>query len=172
MGLCVCYDLRFVETARALALQGAEMILVPTAWVDGIRPGQVARERPRSQAEGAVLQANLNQTFIAVAISRVGKGLGHRVPRLLPAIVVAPAPARPWPTLTTVAQLALWLATIHLAQAQEQRRRVIRSSGRLTTAAWTLPDELKPAIVEAPSEAAAERESVNDALLLEGTLRA
>ncbi|ECL3806952.1 TPA: hypothetical protein R5723_001014 [Campylobacter jejuni] len=35
MGMMVCYELRFPEIARSLALQGAKLILVPTAWVDG-----------------------------------------------------------------------------------------------------------------------------------------
>ncbi|EAK9882051.1 carbon-nitrogen hydrolase family protein [Campylobacter lari] len=35
MGLMVCYELRFPEIARTLALQGAKLIIVPTAWVDG-----------------------------------------------------------------------------------------------------------------------------------------
>ena len=35
IGVCVCYDLRFVETVRILSLRGAQLILVPTAWVAG-----------------------------------------------------------------------------------------------------------------------------------------
>lgn len=33
--LMVCYELRFPEIARTLALDGAQMIFVPTAWFDG-----------------------------------------------------------------------------------------------------------------------------------------
>lgn len=65
VGLCVCYDLRFVETARALALQGAELILVPTAWLTGFDQVKWRENGLAPQAEGAVLQANLNQTFVA-----------------------------------------------------------------------------------------------------------
>jgi len=32
LGLQICYDLRFPEAARELALRGAEMIILPTAW--------------------------------------------------------------------------------------------------------------------------------------------
>jgi len=32
MGLCVCYDFRFPELARLMALRGAELILVPAAF--------------------------------------------------------------------------------------------------------------------------------------------
>jgi N-carbamoylputrescine amidase len=72
LGLCVCYDLRFVEVARALALRGAECILVPTAWVAGFDRNAWDGEGYCSQARGAALQANLNQVFIACA-SQVGE---------------------------------------------------------------------------------------------------
>ena len=32
MGLCICYDVRFPELARLMALQGARMVLVPAAF--------------------------------------------------------------------------------------------------------------------------------------------
>lgn len=35
LGLMVCYELRFPEIARYQALKGAELIVVPTAWVKG-----------------------------------------------------------------------------------------------------------------------------------------
>lgn len=35
IGLMVCYELRFPEIARELALQGADVLIVPTAWVHG-----------------------------------------------------------------------------------------------------------------------------------------
>lgn len=35
VGLMTCYDVRFPETARALALQGAEVIALPAAWFAG-----------------------------------------------------------------------------------------------------------------------------------------
>ena len=34
-GLMTCYDLRFPELARSLALQGADAFLLPSAWVKG-----------------------------------------------------------------------------------------------------------------------------------------
>jgi predicted amidohydrolase len=67
IGLCVCYDLRFVETARILALRGAELICVPTAWVPGFDPQKWDRDGFAPQARGAQLQANLDQVFIACA---------------------------------------------------------------------------------------------------------
>lgn len=73
LGLCVCYDLRFVETARILALRGAELICVPTAWVAGFDQARWDAEGYCTQARGAVLQANLDQVFVACA-SQVGAG--------------------------------------------------------------------------------------------------
>lgn len=35
LGLMVCYELRFPEIARSLALDGSEIILVPSAWYGG-----------------------------------------------------------------------------------------------------------------------------------------
>ena len=37
VGLMTCYDLRFPELARALVDQGAELLVVPAAWVAGPR---------------------------------------------------------------------------------------------------------------------------------------
>jgi N-carbamoylputrescine amidase len=71
LGLCVCYDLRFVEVARILSLRGAELLCVPTAWLAGFDAERWDERGMCPQAEGAVLQANLNQVFIACA-SQVG----------------------------------------------------------------------------------------------------
>ncbi|CAH1652295.1 nitrilase-related carbon-nitrogen hydrolase [Chelatococcus asaccharovorans] len=67
IGLCVCYDLRFVEVMRALALQGAELIAVPTAWVRGFDKVDRDGDGLIGQARGAIVQANLNQVYIACA---------------------------------------------------------------------------------------------------------
>ncbi len=67
VGLCICYDLRFVETARILGLRGAELICVPTAWVTGFDQRSSDGEGFAPQARGAQLQANLDQVYIACA---------------------------------------------------------------------------------------------------------
>ena len=72
VGLCVCYDLRFVEAVRVLALEGAELVCVPTAWLAGFDARQWDDDGMAPQAAGAVLQANLDQVFIACA-SQVGR---------------------------------------------------------------------------------------------------
>ena len=36
VGIMTCYDLRFPELARALAVRGAELIVIPAAWAAGL----------------------------------------------------------------------------------------------------------------------------------------
>lgn len=72
VGICICYDLRFIETVRILALEGAELICVPTAWLSGFDEQGWDSRGLAPQAEGAILQANLDQVFIACA-SQVGR---------------------------------------------------------------------------------------------------
>lgn len=36
VGLMTCYDLRFPEVAKSLALRGAELLVLPAAWVNGL----------------------------------------------------------------------------------------------------------------------------------------
>lgn len=74
-GICVCYDLRFVEVLRILALQGAELVLVPSAWVRGFDRGTPGAQAPPGQVTGLLVQANLNQVFVAAA-SFAGPGPG------------------------------------------------------------------------------------------------
>jgi predicted amidohydrolase len=47
VGLSICYDLRFPEVCRSLALLGAQIIVVPTCWPAGSEPARdiVARSR-------------------------------------------------------------------------------------------------------------------------------
>ena len=35
IGMMICYDLRFPEMSRSLAASGSEILVVPSAWVDG-----------------------------------------------------------------------------------------------------------------------------------------
>jgi N-carbamoylputrescine amidase len=76
IALCVCYDLRFVETLRALSLSGAELVCVPTAWVVGFDAQRWDADGFCPQARGALLQANLDGVFVACA-SQVGRLGGH-----------------------------------------------------------------------------------------------
>jgi predicted amidohydrolase len=36
VGIMTCYDVRFPELARALAVRGAELIVIPAAWAAGL----------------------------------------------------------------------------------------------------------------------------------------
>jgi predicted amidohydrolase len=67
IGLCVCYDLRFVETLRILALKDAQLACVPTAWVPGFDDQWWDADGMCPQAGAALVQANLNQVFVACA---------------------------------------------------------------------------------------------------------
>jgi predicted amidohydrolase len=70
VGVVVCYDLRFVEAMRILALRGADLIAVPTAWTGGFDPVAPA-DGVIDQVRAAMVQANLNSVYVACA-SRVG----------------------------------------------------------------------------------------------------
>jgi len=61
-GIIICYDLRFPELSRALALDGAELLFVPAQW-----------PKPRLHPWRTLLQARAleNQLFVA-AVNRVG----------------------------------------------------------------------------------------------------
>ena len=50
LGLMTCYDLRFPELPRALAKRGAEVIVVPAAWVAGPRKVEHWRTLLRARA--------------------------------------------------------------------------------------------------------------------------
>jgi N-carbamoylputrescine amidase len=67
IGICICYDLRFLETVRILALRGAELIVVPTAWLPGFDNIRYDEDGLAPQVRNVLLQANLNQAFIACA---------------------------------------------------------------------------------------------------------
>jgi len=50
VGLMTCYDLRFPELARALVDRGAEVLVVPAAWVAGPRKADHWRTLARARA--------------------------------------------------------------------------------------------------------------------------
>lgn len=66
IGMIVCYDLRFPEAARSLALKGADLIALPTNWPQGAdsAPGFIAPTR-----------ALENRVFL-VACDRCGRERG------------------------------------------------------------------------------------------------
>ncbi len=80
IGVCICYDLRFVEVLRAMSLRGADLVLAPAAWVGGFD-----RTVPVAGATGHVssvlAQANLDQVAV-IAVSQVA-GESHGGPATL-----------------------------------------------------------------------------------------
>ncbi len=68
LGVLICYDIRFPEAIRTLALQGADVVALPTNWPEGAEssPDFITRTR-----------AWENRVFI-VAANRVGIERGRR----------------------------------------------------------------------------------------------
>jgi predicted amidohydrolase len=119
IGLCVCYDLRFVEVVRLLSLQGADLICVPTAWLPGFDQQRRDSEGMSPQGRGAEVQANLNQVFIAAA-SQVGTVAGHEF--LGTSILVDPLGNRLLGPMSGT-EPEVGVATIDLAVAREAQDR-------------------------------------------------
>ncbi len=72
VAVIICYDLEFPELTRTIALQGAQLLLVPTNWPlvsrpDGERPGEVSI---------AMATARINRMAIACA-DRLGTERGQ-----------------------------------------------------------------------------------------------
>jgi predicted amidohydrolase len=68
IGMLICYDLRFPEAARCLALEGADMIALPTNWPQG------AQASPDFVAQARAME---NRVFL-VAVNRAGQERGAR----------------------------------------------------------------------------------------------
>jgi len=61
LGVIICYDFEFPEMTRALALAGADLIVVPTNWPRSERP---SAERP-GEIVIAMATARMNRVFLA-----------------------------------------------------------------------------------------------------------
>ena len=68
IGLNICYDGSFPESARTMALNGADMILLPTNWPKGAE----------EFAEFLVNARGLENHVFSVAVNRVGRERGFR----------------------------------------------------------------------------------------------
>ena len=68
LGVLICFDLRFPEPARTLALRGADLIVVPTNWPQG---AEVSADHI------CVARAAENRMFVATC-NRVGDERGFR----------------------------------------------------------------------------------------------
>ena len=77
VGLTTCYDLRFPELSRSLAERGAELLLVPAAWVAGERKV----EHWRTLVTARAIE---NTVYVAAAGQPAPRYTGH-------SLVVAPS---------------------------------------------------------------------------------
>ena len=68
IGLNICYDGRFPESARALALRGADIVLLPTNWPKGAE----------EFAEFLVNARGIENHLFSIAVNRVGKERGFQ----------------------------------------------------------------------------------------------
>lgn len=68
IGIHICYDCNFPESARIMALQGADILVLPTNWPDG--RGNVARYLVNARA--------FENKVHVVAVDRVGEERGFR----------------------------------------------------------------------------------------------
>ncbi len=68
IGLHTCYDARFPESARVLALLGADLIVLPTNWPAGAEP----------IAEHATITRAVENHVYYMAVDRVGEERGFR----------------------------------------------------------------------------------------------
>ncbi|MBF4768431.1 carbon-nitrogen hydrolase family protein [Nocardioides agariphilus] len=72
LGLMTCYDLRFPELARALVAEGADVLVVPAAWVAGPRKVDHWRTLARARA--------IENTAYVVAVGQPGpRYCGHSI---------------------------------------------------------------------------------------------
>ena len=115
IGMAICYDGWFPESFRLCALQGAELICIPTNWVP--IPGQ----EPGRQAMAVTLHmaaAHSNSVFIACA-DRIGTERGQ--PFEGQSVIIAPTG---WPLAGPASREAeeIVTATINLADARRARR--------------------------------------------------
>lgn len=114
IGCQICYDCWFPESFRLAALQGAELMCVPTNWVP--IPGQ----DPRREAMANILvmaAAHSNSLFIAAA-DRVGTERGQ--PFIGQSLIVSQAG---WPVAGPASKDGeeVLVATINLAEARRKR---------------------------------------------------
>jgi predicted amidohydrolase len=110
VGLLTCYDLRFPELARALVDRGADLLVVPAAWV----PGRTEEEHRRKVDHWTTLvraRAIENTTYVAAVGQAAPRYTGHSLVVDPLGDVVAEAGAEP--TVLT--------ATLHRSVVDEAR---------------------------------------------------
>ncbi|MRG97514.1 carbon-nitrogen hydrolase family protein [Polyangium spumosum] len=78
IGILICYDVRFPEAARVLALEGAELIVLPTNWPVGaeISPDYLA---PARAAENRLFVATCNRVGVENGFRFIGRSAIHDI---------------------------------------------------------------------------------------------
>ncbi|WP_038913420.1 deaminated glutathione amidase [Dickeya zeae] len=107
VGLMVCYDIRFAEMARQLAISGADVLVVPAAWVKG----------PHKEAHWELLARTraLENTCYLVATGECGdRNIGNSMVIDPMGVVIAQAAEQP----------ELLLAELNLERIQTVRRQL------------------------------------------------
>jgi predicted amidohydrolase len=114
IGLHICYDAAFPEAARVMALDGAEVLCLPTNWAEGARP--IAEVIPRARA--------LENRIYFVAANRIGEEGGFRFIGM--SQIAAPSGA--WLACSPEPVEALLVAELDLREAR--RKRLVHVPGR------------------------------------------
>ncbi len=108
LGILICYDLRFMEAVRLLALEKVQLLCVPTAWSDIGKPQPLDRYGLCAAAHMSLGYAYANRLFVLCA-NRVGreKGVGYLGNSLVagPAGETLAGPAGPEETTILVADV-------------------------------------------------------------------
>lgn len=107
-GVAICYDLRFPEVCRALALAGADVVAVPVNW---------STEVTILDQHVVPTRAVENRVFVAVA-DRVGEA--GRTRHLGASQVVDPDGTRLTPRLHADAEVTIAVAEVDLRDAREK----------------------------------------------------
>lgn len=111
VGLMTCYDLRFPELARALVEGGAEVLVVPAAWVPGRTEEEHARKIDHWQTL-ARARAIENTTYVLATGQAGPRYTGHSMVVDPNGDVIAAAGAEP----------GVVRATLHRSVIEEARR--------------------------------------------------
>ncbi len=67
LGVLICFDLRFPEAVRALALAGCQVLCLPTTWTNAFKPHPYDQQGYCQANRMAAVQAYLNRIYIACA---------------------------------------------------------------------------------------------------------
>ena len=117
VGVVICYDLRFPEAARALALAGAEIIAVPTNWVASFKR-TVWDDRGYVQANYLAMATAGQSGVVLACADRVGV---ERDVRFIGASIIAGPDG--WPVAGPASRDAeeLLIADVDLDQNEQMR---------------------------------------------------